>query len=99
MYEYETEYAKSKKPVLIDFFAEECPPCRAIAPVMEEISKEYDDQLDVVKVDVNNQPALAFHFSILTVPTVVLMKDGETVYKSVGAKPTAHYRPIIDNIL
>lgn len=99
MTEYETEIINSSKPVLIDFYADWCGPCRMVSPVMEQISEKYDGKVDVVKVDVDVQKALASHFDVMSIPTVILMKSGKVIEKSVGAKPITFYQSMIDKVI
>jgi thioredoxin 1 len=77
----------SDKPVLVDFWAEWCGPCRMIAPILEEISAEYSGKALVVKCDVDNSPQVAIKYSIRNIPTVLFFKNGEIVDKQVGAVP------------
>ena len=77
----------SDKPVLVDFWAEWCGPCRMIAPILEEISEEYSGKALVVKCDVDNSPQVAIKYSIRNIPTVLFFKNGEIVDKQVGAVP------------
>jgi thioredoxin 1 len=77
----------SDKPVLVDFWAEWCGPCRMIAPILEEISAEYSGKTLVVKCDVDNSPQVAIKYSIRNIPTVLFFKNGEIVDKQVGAVP------------
>ncbi|MBN2863833.1 MAG: thioredoxin [Bacteroidales bacterium] len=77
----------SDKPVLVDFWAEWCGPCRMIAPILEEISAEYSGKALVVKCDVDNSPQVAMKYSIRNIPTVLFFKNGEIIDKQVGAVP------------
>ncbi len=83
---FEDEVLKSDKPVLIDFWATWCGPCRMLAPVIEEIAKERSD-VKVGKVNVDDEGELATAFGVSSIPTVVLMKDGKVVSQSVGYRP------------
>lgn len=85
---YENEVMKSDKPVLIDFWASWCGPCQMIAPVIEELSEEVKDT-KICKVNVDEQPELASKFSVMSIPTLAIVKDGKVVKTSVGAKPKA----------
>ena len=77
---------KSEKPVLVDFFATWCGPCRMVAPVLEEIAEE-NENIKVVKIDVDQEPGLAQKFGVTSIPLLVVIKDGEVVNQSLGAKP------------
>lgn len=82
---------KSDKPVLVDFWAEWCGPCRTIAPFLEEISKEFEGKVKVVKCDVDNSPEVTIKFSIRNIPTVLFFKDGKVADKQVGAVPKNNF--------
>jgi thioredoxin 1 len=78
---------KSEKPVVVDFWAEWCGPCRMIAPIIEEISNEYSGKALVVKCDVDNSPGVALKYNIRNIPTILFFKDGKIADKQVGAVP------------
>jgi thioredoxin 1 len=78
---------KSDKPVVVDFWAEWCGPCRMIAPIIEEISNEYSGKALVVKCDVDNSPAVALKYNIRNIPTILFFKDGKVADKQIGAVP------------
>ncbi len=82
---------KSTKPVMVDFWAEWCGPCRMIAPIVEEISKEYSDRAVVVKCDVDNSPGVSAKYGIRNIPTVLYFKDGKVADKQVGAVPKNNF--------
>ncbi|MFF4416486.1 thioredoxin [Streptosporangium sp. NPDC001559] len=78
---------ESDKPVLVDFWAEWCPPCRMIAPVLDEIDAEYGDRVTIAKINSDDHPEISARYGVLGLPTLNLYKDGEVVRQIVGAKP------------
>ncbi|ABL06930.1 thioredoxin [Mycobacterium ulcerans] len=86
---FSTEVLSSNKPVLVDFWATWCGPCKMVAPVLEEIATERADNLTVAKLDVDANPETARNFQVVSIPTMILFKDGEPVKRIVGAKGKA----------
>ena len=86
---YEQEVVNSDIPVLVDFFATWCGPCKMLAPIIEELAAEYEGKVKICKVDVDNDPELAIKFEVSSIPTLVLLKKGELAAKHVGFLPKA----------
>ena len=84
---FQQEVVQSDVPVLIDFWAAWCGPCRVISPVVAQIAQEYDGRLKVCKCDTDAEPVLASSFNVQSIPTLVVMKDGQTVARTMGAMP------------
>ena len=86
MNNFQEEVLNSEKPVLLDFWASWCGPCRMVGPILDEIAEERED-IKVCKVNIDEQPELAHRYRIMTIPTLMVLKDGNIVEQSVGAKP------------
>ncbi|HEX9033336.1 MAG TPA: thioredoxin [Streptosporangiaceae bacterium] len=84
---FDADVLKNSKPVLVDYWAEWCGPCRQVAPVLEEIAREYGSKIDIVKLNVDENPQVVRTYGILNIPTLTVFKDGQVVKEIVGAKP------------
>jgi thioredoxin 1 len=86
---FDEEVIHSETPVLVDFWAEWCGPCHAIAPVLEKIAEERKDDLKLVKVNIDNEQALSARYGVMSIPTMILFRDGAPAAAAVGAQPKA----------
>jgi thioredoxin 1 len=84
---FDEEVLKSEKPVIVDFWAEWCGPCHAVAPVLDKIVEERGDEVALVKVNIDEEQGLAIRYGIQSIPTIVLFKDGEPAAAAIGAQP------------
>ena len=96
---FEEEVLKSELPVLVDFWADWCQPCKMIAPIVDELSEEYDGRVKFMKVDVDSNPQAPTNLGIRSIPTLIVFKDGQPVEQIVGALPKAQLKRRLDNAL
>lgn len=93
------EYLNSGKPMVVDFWAEWCGPCRMVGPIIDELAQEYEGKVTIGKMDVDNNDEVVGQFGIRNIPTVLFFKDGKMVDKVVGAVPKATFVSKIDALL
>jgi thioredoxin 1 len=88
---FQSDVLASEKLTVVDFWAEWCGPCRAIGPVIEELSKEYDGKVNIGKVNVDNNPQVSMNYGITSIPAILFIKGGQVVDKLVGAQPKGNF--------
>lgn len=96
---FEEKVLNSDKPVLVDFWAEWCGPCRMVGPIIDEISNDYEGKALIGKMDVDSNQEFAAKFGVRNIPTVLFFKDGEMVERKVGVAPKDSYTEVLDNLL
>ena len=96
---WEDQVINSDIPVMVDFWADWCGPCKQIAPAVHELAIEYDGKITVGKLDVDNSPDIAMKYNIRSIPALIFFKGGEAVHTIVGARPKAALKKEIDSVL
>ena len=96
---FDSEVVKSAQPVLVDFWAEWCGPCKMLGPVLDELATEYDGKARIAKVNIDDHQDLAVQFGIQSIPTLLLFKGGKVFSQSVGAKPKSALKQVLDAAL
>jgi len=97
--QFEQEVLNSANPVFVDFWAEWCGPCRAVSPVVEELSGEYDGKVDFVKINVDENGDLAQKYNVFSIPTLAIFKNGEIVSQKTGSATKESFKTMIDSSL
>lgn len=97
--DFETKVIKSKLPVLVDFFADWCGPCKLAAPILEELSKDYAGKVEVAKLDVDESNKTAGGFGVMSIPTVIMFKEGKEVERKVGFGGRSPYEEMIKKVV
>lgn len=97
--EFDKEVLKSSIPTVVDFYADWCGPCRMVSPVIESLSKEYERKVKFVKVDTDANQEIALRYNIMSIPTVMIFKDGEVKDVIIGAAPASNYKQRIEKVL
>jgi len=97
--DFEAQVIRSDVPVLVDFWAEWCGPCRMIAPIVEDLASEYAGRLKVVKVDVDENNGLAYRYGVMSIPTLGIFKGGQMVERLVGYMPKPELKKRIDQVV
>ncbi len=96
---FEEEVLKSSIPVLVDFFATWCGPCKMLSPVIEELAGDYEGRVKVCKIDIDQNRELCYQYYIMSVPTVVIFKDGQIADSMIGAMPKETFTAMLDKVL
>jgi len=96
---WDDKVLNSEIPVLVDFWAEWCGPCKQIAPAVHELALEYDGQLSVGKLDVDDSPNIAMKYGVRSIPALIFFKDGQAVHTIIGARPKGALKKEIDSVL
>jgi thioredoxin 1 len=96
---YTQEVENSSVPILVDFWAPWCAPCRAVAPILEQLAEKYSDKIKIGKLDVDEEPSLAYKFRVMSIPTLILFKDGKVVKQVVGLRPIQELEDMIKNVI
>jgi thioredoxin 1 len=99
VYSFDDVVIQSEKPVLVDFWATWCKPCLMVAPILDELAEEYDGQVTFTKVDLDQNQKIAANYGIMSIPALIIFKNGEPVANVVGARPKAELKKLVESVL
>lgn len=99
VYSFDEVVLQSDKPVLVDFWATWCRPCLMVAPIIDELAEEYDGRIEFVKVDVDSNQKIAANYGVMSIPTLLIFKDGEPVTNITGARPKTELKKNLESVL
>ncbi|HEV2390544.1 MAG TPA: thioredoxin [Nitrososphaerales archaeon] len=97
--EFEAEVLKSQTPAVVDFYADWCGPCRMVSPIIEQLSKEYAGKVKFVKLNTDENPDIAMKYGIMSIPTIMIFKNGQVASTVIGAGPASMYKQKIESVL
>lgn len=96
---WDTDVMKTPELVMVDFWAVWCGPCQMVAPIVDELAREYDGKLRVRKLNTDENPEIAGRYQVMSIPTILFFKNGQAVERLVGARPKRQFKEIIDSLL